>query len=96
MTDEQKPDLNKKAVALRYNQNQERAPRVVAKGSGFIAEQILAAARKGAVPVYQNKTLASMLMALELDREIPPELYQAVAEVLSYIYQLDKRFIEKR
>ncbi len=96
MADEVKPDLNKKAVALSYSIDQNRAPRVVAKGAGFIAEQILAAARKSSVPVYQNKTLTSMLMALELDREIPPELYQAVAEVLAYIYQLDKRFSGKR
>ena len=96
MADEAKPDLNKKAVALSYSSDQSRAPRVVAKGAGFIAEQILAAARKSSVPVYQNKTLTSMLMALELDREIPPELYQAVAEVLAYIYQLDKRFSGKR
>ncbi|WP_346354498.1 EscU/YscU/HrcU family type III secretion system export apparatus switch protein [Azotosporobacter soli] len=93
--EEERPDINRKAVALRYSVNDDRAPRIVAKGAGYIADQILAAARKNAVPVYQNKTLTSMLMALELDREIPPELYQAVAEVLSYIYQLDKRFIGK-
>lgn len=92
---EQRPDIAKKAIALRYNHDRDRAPRIVAKGAGYIADQILNAARKNSVPVYQNKTLTSMLMALELDREIPPELYHAVAEVLSYVYQLDKRFSGK-
>lgn len=80
----------KQAVAIRYDQGHDHTPRVVAKGSGLIAEQILAAAKQHTVPVYQNKTLTTMLMAVELDREIPPELYQAVAEVLAYIYRLDQ------
>lgn len=78
------------AVAISYNDQKDSAPRVVAKGAGFIAEQILTAAKQHAVPVYQNKTLTGMLMAVELDREIPPELYQAVAEVLAYVYRLDQ------
>lgn len=81
----------KHAVAIRYDQSHDNTPRVVAKGSGLIAEQILATAKQHTVPVYQNKTLATMLMAVELDREIPPELYQAVAEVLAYIYRLDQK-----
>ncbi|BBB93209.1 MAG TPA: EscU/YscU/HrcU family type III secretion system export apparatus switch protein [Methylomusa anaerophila] len=81
----------KKAIAIRYKEDQERAPRVIAKGAGFIAEQILDAAKQNAIPVYQNKTLTGMLMAVELDREIPPELYQAVAEVLAYIYYVDQK-----
>lgn len=81
----------KQAIALNYRQGGNQAPRVVAKGSGFIAEQILQAAQQHAIPIYQNKTLSSMLMAVELDREIPPELYKAVAEVLAYIYRLDQK-----
>lgn len=80
----------KEAVAIRYSDKEDRAPKVVAKGAGQVAERIMAAAAKHAVPVYQNKTLASMLMAVELDREIPPALYQAVAEVLAYVYRLDQ------
>ena len=83
-------DINKKAIALRYQQDRDRAPKVVAKGSGFIADQILNAAREHAIPVYQNKTLTGMLMAVELDREIPADLYQAVAEVLAYVYRIDQ------
>lgn len=83
-------DQPKQAIALSYKDDQHDAPRVVAKGAGFIAEQILAAAKQNAIPVYQNKALSSMLMAVELDREIPPELYKAVAEVLAYIYRIDQ------
>ena len=61
----------KKAVALKYNPQANMAPKVVAKGKGHVAENILAVAQKNAVPVYQNKSLVNMLMALELDKEIP-------------------------
>ena len=87
-------DLNeiakKQAVALKYDVQQDNAPRVVAKGRGHVAEHILATAQKNSVPVYQNKTLVNMLMALEIDREIPPELYKAIAEVMAYVYKMDK------
>lgn len=83
-------EKSKQAIALRYKKSQDMAPKVVAKGAGFIAEQILKSAKKNAVPVYQNKTLTTLLMAVDLDREIPPELYQAVAEVLAYIYRIDQ------
>ena len=78
----QKPP--QEAVAIRYDRDRENAPRVVAKGKGYVAEQLLAIARRHAVPVYQNQTVTHLLMAVELDREIPPELYQAVANVLAY------------
>jgi flagellar biosynthesis protein len=87
--DDQKPIPPKEAVAIRYDREKENAPRVIAKGKGFVAEQLLSIARRHAVPVYQNQTVTQLLMAVELDREIPPELYQAVANVLAYIYRLD-------
>lgn len=93
---EQEFDRNKKAVAIQYDQSQTNAPKVIAKGAGFIAEQILATAKQHNVPVYQNKTLAAMLMAIEIDREIPPELYQVVAEVLAYIYYVDQQAGRKK
>jgi flagellar biosynthesis protein len=85
-----KDEERKQAIAIKYEQNHDQAPIVVAKGQGILADQILAAAKQHAVPVYQNKTLAGMLMAVQLDSQIPPELYQAVAEVLAYIYRLDQ------
>ena len=89
--EELKNIADQKAVALSYEPQKQQAPKVVAKGRGFVAENILAAAQKNAIPVYQNKSLVNMLMALELDREIPPELYRTVAEVLAYVYRIDKR-----
>ena len=85
----QNPDLDRKAVALKYDQLKDRAPKVIAKGRGHVAEHILAAAQKHTIPVYQNKALVNMLMALEIDREIPPELYKAIAEVMAYVYRMD-------
>lgn len=85
------PQAEKKAVALRYNQQEDKAPRVIAKGRGHVAENIMAAAQKNTIPVYQNKTLVNMLMALEIDREIPPELYRMVAEVMAYVFRIDEQ-----
>ena len=81
---------DKKAVALKYEVQRDNAPRVIAKGRGHVAEHILETAQKNSVPVYRNKTLVNMLMALEIDREIPPELYKAIAEVMAYVYKMDK------
>ena len=89
---EEKPT---KAIALKYDKETSVAPKVVAKGQGLIAENILNAALQNSVPVYQNKTLATMLMAVELDREIPPDLYKAVAEILAYVYRIDSKFKKK-
>ncbi|VBB05632.1 type iii secretion system substrate exporter [Lucifera butyrica] len=86
----------KQAIALHYNPERQNAPRVVAKGTGLIAENILNIAKQSAVPVYQNKTVAGMLMAVELDREIPAALYQVVAEVLAYVYRLDQEAGKRR
>ena len=91
MSEEEKDKPKQHAVALAYQRENNNAPKVVAKGSGYIAEKILATAKQNSVPVYKNKTLVSMLMAVELDREIPPELFQVVAEVLAYIYRIDQR-----
>ena len=76
-------EQRKQAIAIRYKDKEDPAPKVVAKGAGYVAEQIVSAAKQHSVPVYKNKTLTAMLMAVDLDREIPPELYQAVAEVLA-------------
>lgn len=85
------PTVEQKAVALRYDMEKDQAPRVIAKGRGHVAENILAVAQKSTIPVYQNKTLVNMLMALEIDREIPPELYRTIAEVMAYVYRIDKK-----
>ena len=71
-----------KAVALRYNKQKENAPRLLAKGQGELARRIVEKAKDYGVPVYQDDDLIEVLAGLELDTEIPTELYRAVAEVM--------------
>lgn len=76
------------AVALAYESG-DSAPRVVAKGRGMIAEQIIERAREHGVFVHESKELVALLMQVELDRHIPPELYRVVAELLAWLYHID-------
>ena len=84
-------DKSPKAVALKYDDKKNKAPRVIAKGRGEIAEKIIEVAKAHNVPLYEDKNLVQLLEALELETEIPPELYRAVAEVLAFIYRLNGR-----
>ena len=79
------PNVEKKAVALRYNQETDNAPRVVAKGKGYVAENILAAAQSNSIPVYQNKSLVNLLMALDIDKEIPAD-FSTTSSVKNFIF----------
>ena len=76
------------AVAIKYRKESDHAPRVVAKGVRKKAEKIKDIARKAGVPIMRNVPLAHALNRLELGQEIPEELYDAVAEVLNYVYAL--------
>ena len=76
------------AVALAY-QAGEMAPTVVARGKGLIAEEIIARARAHGVFVHESKELVSLLMQVDLDQRIPPELYRAVAELLAWVYRIE-------
>ena len=78
-----------KAVALKYEKEKDAAPRVVAKGGGSVAEKIIETARVHNVPLHEDKNLVEVLETLDLETEIPPELYRAVAEVLAFIYRLN-------
>ena len=80
-----------KAVALKYNKDKDAAPKITAKGRGIIAEKIIETAQAHDVPLHEDKNLVQVLEALELETEIPPELYRAVAEVLAFIYRLNGR-----
>jgi flagellar biosynthesis protein len=86
-----KPKDLPRAVALRYKPDTDAAPRVVAKGRRHMAETILAVARQHHVPVHEDPNLVAVLDALDLNLEIPPELYRAVAEVLAFVYRLNGR-----
>jgi flagellar biosynthesis protein len=83
-------DQQKRAVALRYDANSDGAPKVVAKGRGRTAEQILELARKNAVPVRQDANLVQVLSRLNLDQEIPPEVYRAVAAILAFLHRVNR------
>ena len=84
-------ERSKKAAALRYRQNEDSAPKVVAKGRGKVAEKILEVAEHYNIPIREDKALVEILSSLDLYKEIPPELYRAVAEILAFIYALSKR-----
>ena len=81
----------KKAVALKYDQKKDSAPRVSAKGSGLLAEKIIELARKEGIPISEDPDLVGALIQLDFQEEIPPELYRAVAEILSFAYMLNRR-----
>lgn len=80
------------AVALKYEMGAKGAPRVVAKGADLIAQRIREVARENDVPLVENPPLARALYAtVDLDHEIPPEHYRAVAEIISYVFRLKEK-----
>lgn len=93
-TDEDQRTPLKRAVALKYSPKADTAPVVVAKGQGLVADQILTLARENGVPIQEDASLVEVLSKLEIDQEIPVELYALVAEVLSFVYRSDQRVKE--
>jgi flagellar biosynthesis protein len=85
----------KAAIALRYDIDRDKAPLILASGRGQVADEILRIAEDNKIPLYEDPELAKLLSKLELDAEIPAELYSLVAEVLFFVYKLD-RMAEKR
>ncbi len=82
-----KNTLNKKAVALKYDDTRNTAPVIVASGMGYMAEKIIETANENGVPVYEDNSLATILTQLELGSQVPDELYKAIVEL--YLYFLD-------
>lgn len=76
----------KKAAALQYDENKDNAPKVIAKGSRETAGNIIKIATQNDIPIRKDEDMVEMLSEIELNREIPVELYKAVAEVFSFIY----------
>ncbi len=81
----------RKAVALKYRQGRDRAPRLTAKGFGLTAERIIDLARSKGIPIEEDPDLVAALAQLDFHEEIPPELYQTVAEILAFVYRLNQR-----
>lgn len=86
----QPDDSRKEAIALKYRQDSQDAPTVIAKGKGMIAENILEKAKENEIPIQQDPTLIGLLGQLSINESIPEELYKAVAEVFAFVYRLDR------
>ena len=82
------------AVSLRYAQG-DAAPVIVAKGRGFLADEIIRRAREAGVFVHESRELVGLLMQVDLDRQIPPVLYVAVAQLLAWIYRIEHGITER-
>jgi flagellar biosynthesis protein len=92
MEETQKP---KKAVAIRYDETAGAAPKVIAAGKGAIAEKIIETALEAGIHIQQDENLVELLSKVDVGEEIPVDLYQTVAEVLSFVYKVNNRFKEK-
>ena len=89
MAEEKKFDKNKTAVALAYEAG-DAAPKIIASGKGYVAEQIIEEAKKADVPFYEDNELAQTLSKLNIGDAIPPELYEVVAEILVFVNDMEK------
>jgi flagellar biosynthesis protein len=89
-----KPNPKQSAVALAYRTG-ELTPKIVAKGRGLIAEEIISRAKEHGIFVHESKELVALLMQVELDSNIPPALYRAVAELLAWLYRIESEPTER-
>jgi flagellar biosynthesis protein len=83
--------MKQKAAALRYDKDKESAPRVIAKGEGAAADNIIKIAQLHNLPIKKDEDLIELLSKVELNKEVPEALYKAVAEVFSFIYKATKK-----
>jgi flagellar biosynthesis protein len=83
--------MKKKATALRYDKDKESAPRVLAKGDGKTAENIIKIAQLHNLPIKKDEDLVELLSKVELDKEVPEALYKVVAELFSFVYKVTRK-----
>ncbi len=81
----------KKAVAIGYDRDKDRAPKVIARGRGEMAEKILEKAAEYGIYIKEDKTLVELLDKFDIYQEIPEEMYEVIAEILLYVYNLEKK-----
>lgn len=93
---EERRARSRMAVALKYEQGVDEAPKVVASGRGYIAERIVEVAREHRVPVVEDAALVAALMSVEVGSPIPPHLYEAVARVLAFVYSSGRSYERER
>ena len=83
--------MKQKAVALKYEQTKDNAPKVTAKGEGKTAQKIIQIAKESGVTLKKDENLVELLSKVELDAEVPPQMYKAVAELFSFLYNITKK-----
>ena len=93
--------MNKKikktsAISIQYDQGGDRAPKVTAKGQGWVAEKIIAMAEEKNIPIKRDKDLIAVLEKIDVGQEIPESLYKIVAELLAWVYHLNKEYPETK
>jgi flagellar biosynthesis protein len=89
------PAIRRIAAALGYDPEKADAPKLLAKGRGELADRIIALAKKHDIPIREDRDLVAVLSKLDLNQEIPPELYQTIAELLVFIYKANNLWKEK-
>ena len=82
--------MKEKAIALQYDNEKNNAPKVIAKGEGKSAQKIIQIAQENGVTLKKDEDLVELLSKVELDAEVPPQMYKAVAEVFSFLYKITK------
>ncbi len=82
----------KSAVSLQYKKGNNSAPKVTAKGQGWMAEKIIKMARDNNIPIREDKDLLNLLSEIDVGQEVPESLYKVVAELLAWVYQLNQNF----
>ena len=90
-----KRPARKGAVALQYEPKKRSSPYVTALGRGLLAERLIEEAKRHGIPIRENPDLVQILLKLDLGQEIPPALYQAVAETLIFVYRLNEEWKRK-
>ena len=86
------PKLRRIAAALGYDPSKTDAPKLMAKGQGDIADKIIELAKEHNIPIREDRALVAVLAKLDLDQEIPPELYHTIAELLAFVYRANKLY----
>ena len=86
----------KSAIALRYDSSKEESPRIIAKGKGLMADKIIETAKENNVPIREDADLVGVLSQVDIDQEIPSSIYNVVAELLAFVYQMNREYSENK
>ena len=84
--------MKNSAISLKYSGGSNHAPKVTAKGQGWVADKIIAMAQEQNIPIKKDKDLIELLAKIDVGKEIPASLYKTVAELLAWVYQLNKEY----